>query len=301
MRRTRAIIVASLCFNLLAAAGVGYLVHRRGDVRWLAAKAGRAKKQARHIDTVTPAKKSFFLMVKEEQRHPVELVSVEGCPAFLILPADASHEPRPWVWFAPTLLPAYPNQANAWLFERFLDAGIAVAGIDVGESYGSPEGVRKYSQFHEFVRKHYGFSSRPCLLAQSRGGLMLYNWASRNPGQVKCIAGISPVCDLRSYPGLSDACASFGMSVRDLEMNLSKYNPIDELKPLAEARVPILHLHGGQDALVPNEANSGELVTRYRQLGGRADLIIIPNEGHTDSGSFFRNEELVEWVLRQLK
>jgi hypothetical protein len=37
------------------------------------------------------------------------------------------------VWYAPTL-PSLPEARENWMFERFLAAGIAVAGVDVGES-----------------------------------------------------------------------------------------------------------------------------------------------------------------------
>ena len=45
---------------------------------------------------------------------------------------------KPWIFYAPTL-PAYPDKAETWMHEKFLEAGIAVAGIDVGEAYGSPK------------------------------------------------------------------------------------------------------------------------------------------------------------------
>jgi hypothetical protein len=34
---------------------------------------------------------------------------------------------------------------------------------------------------------------------------MLYNWACEHPESVACIAGIYPVCNLRSFPGLDRA------------------------------------------------------------------------------------------------
>src|SRR5512140_1453086 len=73
---------------------------------------------------------------------PGEVFEVEGHTAFVILPpAENRHtnRPTPWVWYAPTL-PNLPEARERWMFERFLAAGIAVAGMDVGESYGSPQG-----------------------------------------------------------------------------------------------------------------------------------------------------------------
>jgi len=67
---------------------------------------------------------------------PGEMFLVQGRPAFLITSTNVV-KGKPWVWYAPTL-PPYPAQEERWMFERFMADGISIAGIDVGESYGSP-------------------------------------------------------------------------------------------------------------------------------------------------------------------
>src|SRR5579871_3373687 len=100
-----------------------------------------------------------------------EVFAVKGHAAFLILPpASSSAAPIPWVWYAPTL-PGLPDEAEKWMFERFLAAGIAIAGIDVGESYGSPAGQALFSDLYRVLTTRRGLSKRPCMLARSRGGL----------------------------------------------------------------------------------------------------------------------------------
>jgi len=49
--------------------------------------------------------------------------SVEGDTAFLILPAQ-SNDKLPWIWYAPTL-PGLPGAEEVWMFDKFLQAGIA--------------------------------------------------------------------------------------------------------------------------------------------------------------------------------
>ena len=90
------------------------------------------------------------------------------------------------------------------MFERFLKAGIDVAGIDVGESYGSPDGQRLFTALYDELTQPDGapsFSNHPVLLGRSRGGLQTLAWAAENASRVGGWAGIYPVCDLRSYPG----------------------------------------------------------------------------------------------------
>ena len=166
------------------------------------------------------------------------------------------------------------------MFQRFLDAGIAIAGVDAGESYGSPTGRRIYASLYAELVEKRGLSKRPVLLARSRGGLMLYGWAAEHPESVAGIAGIYPVCNLRSYPGLAKACGAFRMTEAQLAKSLRKHNPIDRLAPLAKAGVPIFHIHGDRDRVVPLSDNSGELHRRYRKLGGTMTLRTVEGQGH---------------------
>jgi hypothetical protein len=161
-------------------------------------------------------------------------------PAFVILPkGDAPAAPRDWVWYAPTFRNQYPNARHTFLLERALKAGMGVAGIDVGESYGSPEGTRLFEGFHEAIVGKFKLSPKAVLLPQSRGGLMLYNWATLHPDQVARIAGIYTVCDLLSWPGLDRSCGAYRMTADQLAKELPRCNPIELLAPLAKAKVPI--------------------------------------------------------------
>lgn len=227
----------------------------------------------------------------------LQIGEVQG---FVILPqAPAADGSKPWVWYAPSYWKGYPNERLDWLFSRLLQHGFAVCGTNVGDSFGSPQSRKIYSQFYAHVVKEYGLAPQVCLLPQSRGGLMWYNWAVENPEKVKCIGGIYPVCDLTSYPGLAATAAAYGMSETELTAQLAQHNPIERLAPLARAKVPILHLHGDQDEVVPLERNSGLLIQRYQALGGPGALQVIRGKGHAEIPEFFESEELLAFLLRQ--
>ena len=230
-----------------------------------------------------------------------EVFSVKDCTAFLILPEQAAaNNETPWVWYAPTL-PGLPGTEEKWMFQQFIHAGIAVAGINVGESYGNPKGRALFSAFYEELVLKRGPSKTPCLLARSRGGLMLYNWAAEHSSSVACIAGIYPVCNLSSYPGIKIACGAYGMTEEQLNAKLTDHNPIDRIETLAKAHVPIYHIHGDSDTVVPLELNSGELAQRYRQLGGAITLNVIKGQGHNMWSGWFQCQELVNFVIAQAK
>jgi pimeloyl-ACP methyl ester carboxylesterase len=230
-----------------------------------------------------------------------EFFSVEGRPAFLALSAKApAGEPRPWVLFAPSL-PNSPNHHEEWLLRQLLDAGVSIAGIDVGESHGNPAGRAHYTALHRELTERRGLAPKAVLLGRSRGGLMTLCWAAENPEKVAAFAGIFPVCDLASWPGLAKAAPAYGMTPAELQANLAAHNPIARLAPLAAAKIPLFAIHGDADKLVPLDANSALMKSRYAALGGEMELIIPPGQGHTHWEGFFRCRELVDFVVKQAR
>jgi pimeloyl-ACP methyl ester carboxylesterase len=260
-----------------------------GGLALAAGVANADEKPARDATQKVPAKALPF---------PGEVFAVADCPAFLISPGETDRKgPLPWVWYAPTL-PGLPENAEKWMFERFLKAGIAIAGIDVGESYGSPKGREKFSALHKYLVEQRKLSTKPVLLARSRGGLQLLSWACDHPDQVGGFAGIYPVCSIASYPGVDKAAGAFELSADQLKADLAKYNPVDQLAALARAKVPLFAIHGDVDTVVPLELNSGEVARRYRALGGAMELIVPPGQGHNMWAGFFECRELVDFVLK---
>ena len=231
-----------------------------------------------------------------------ESFQINGNDAFLILPKNNAwnkNSATPWIWYAPTLN-GLPAVSEKWMFEHFLKAGVAIAGIDVGESYGSPQGRKLYEEFYRYLTENRQLGTKPCLLARSRGGLMLYSWAAEHPEIVSGIAGIYPVCNIASYPGIERACGAFQLTAEQLTSQLSQHNPIDRLKGLAEAGVPIFHIHGDKDKVVPLDQNSGIVSKRYKEWGGSMDLEVVPGGGHDMWNGWFQSERLVDFALGSL-
>ncbi|MGD0225476.1 MAG: prolyl oligopeptidase family serine peptidase [Terriglobia bacterium] len=235
--------------------------------------------------------------------------AVPGGSGFVIKPNHSeSAGLKPWLWYAPTFVKAtpqmgrYPNASLTWLFTRLLDKGVWIAGGDVGESCGNSQGRKAYTRFYKYVQKEFALSPQPCLLAQSRGGLMLYNWAVEHPHDVGCIAGIYPVTNLESWPNLGGERIqqAYGMSEAELRKHLRKNNPIDRLAPLARAHVPIFHIHGDADKVVSLQQNTLEFASRYNALGGKADVEVIHGKGHEEVPEFFESERLLDYLLRFL-
>jgi len=231
---------------------------------------------------------------------PGDVLTVAGRTAFLIEAKVEHGQPKGWVWYAPTL-PNLPGPEERWMFERFTRAGISIAGVDVGESYGSPAGLKLFSDLYREMTEKRGFAKKPVLLGRSRGGLMTLSWAADNPDKVAAFAGIYPVCSVASYPGLAKAAPAYGLTGDELKQRLAEFDPVDRLAPLAKAKVPLFAIHGDVDTVVPLEANSGLVKTRYQSMGGPMELLVPKGQGHSMWEGFFRCEELVAFVIKHAK
>lgn len=219
--------------------------------------------------------------------------------AFVIAPEAAAKTDlgKPWVWYAPTFHKKLPKASDeGWMIERLHAKGIAVAGIDVGESMGNPNGRAAFQKLYEHMVEQ-GYSTKPVLLARSRGGLMLYNWAVEHPNCVAGVAGVYPVCNLLSYPGLNKAAKAYGMTPDELTANLDQHNPIERLAPLAKAKVPVYHIHGDKDGLVPLNKNSAILGQRYKALGGPVTIEVIKDGGHDMKRHWFESQNLTDFMI----
>ena len=234
---------------------------------------------------------------------PGEAFRCADRPAFIFWPKpELRSEPQPWIFYAPTL-PPYPDEAEKWMHQQFLDAGVAVAGIDVGEAYGSPASRELFEKLYAELTERRGFAKQPCLLGRSRGGLWVSSWAADHPERFAGLAGIYPVFDWRTYPGVEQAAGAYGLSGEQLLAKAGELNPISRADRLAEARLPVFLIHGDVDTVVPLAENSAALAEAYRKQGAADSLrLVVPQgQGHNMWEGFFRCQELVDFAVARAR
>lgn len=227
---------------------------------------------------------------------------VEGHQAYLRA-APTAAPGKPWIWYAPNVGGNFIILKHKMYTDAFLQAGIAIASYDLGEVRGAPGSTAKFSHFYDAMVKR-GYSAKPILLGQSRGGLMTLAWACRNPDKVTAWAGIYPVCNLESYPlrlSKKETLADFGMEEALLRAKLDELNPVSLLGGLAKQKVPMFSVHGDADKIVPLEENTQLLQQRYQALGGTCEVKLIPKGGHEVTPAFFECRELIDFILKQVK
>ena len=234
---------------------------------------------------------------------PGEAFLVESRPAFILWPDEQLRKkPQPWVFYAPTLA-GYPDEHEKWMHEQFLAAGVAVAGIDVGEGYGSPASRKLFDAFYDEMISKRGLAKKPCLLGRSRGGLWVTSWACDHPDRFSGLAGIYPVFDFRTYPGLEKAAPAYDLSPADLEQHLNDLNPIARMPVLAKARLPVFIIHGDEDVVVPLKENSSTFAEAYKQANAAnsIELVVVKGQGHNFWEGFFRCQKLIDFVIARAR
>lgn len=213
------------------------------------------------------------------ERHDFLL---NGLKCIIVKPNVKPAKGKPWFWRA-RFFGAFPNADLA-----LLKLGWHVAHIEIEELYGSPESNRRFDLLYDFMTS-IGFSKKCVPVGYSRGGLDVYNWAAKNTDKVSCLYLDNPVCDFKSWPGgkgNGPGCQTSwqnclnAWNFTEEQAMAFKGNPIDNLKPLADAKVPILHVCGDADEVVPAEENTIIVEKRYKELGGNIQVIYKPGQKH---------------------
>ena len=184
---------------------------------------------------------------------------------------------NPWIWRA--RFPDWHTTADSILVAE----GLHLVYIDTDNKFGSPEAMSIWDDFYQHLKSTYHLHSKVALMGVSRGGLFVYNWAKKNPQRISCIYAEAPVCDFKSWPGgfgQGEGSAKAWEQLKkeygfksDLEAKAYQSIPLNNLEKLAKVKVPILHMIGLEDEIVPPEENSLLLVNNYIKLGGIATVI----------------------------
>ena len=223
-------------------------------------------------------------------------------PCKVVVPAKVASG-KPWIW-----------RARFWGHEpqtdvALLDQGFHVVYADVAGLFGSPKAVERWNEFYRYLTEEHGFDKKAVLEGMSRGGLIIFNWTACNPDKVHCIYADAPVCDFKSWPGGKGSGKgsppSWGQCLKAYTLTEDqalayKKNPTDNLEPIANAKIPLLHVVGDIDDVVPVSENTALIEKRYLELGGPIQVIHKPDVGHHPH-SLKDPQPIVDFILQHAR
>lgn len=226
----------------------------------------------------------------------------KGVEYFIVEPHRVA-KGAPWIW-----------RARFWGHEPqtdidLLEHGFHLTYCDVANLYGSDKALKRWNEFYKLAAKA-GLSKKVALEGMSRGGLIIYNWAASNPDKVACIYADAPVMDFKSWPmgkGLSEGSTedtkhlmeAYGFSSEAKALDWKK-NPVDHAQALAKAGIPMLHVVGDADDVVPVAENTGIFEKRLADCGYNLRVIHKPGVGHHPH-SLNNPQPIVDFILTATK
>ena len=216
---------------------------------------------------------------------------LEGIACRVVIPKKIA-DGRPWVWRARFF--GHEPQFDIAMLNR----GYHLVYCDVAGLFGNTEAVSRWNKFYNYLRFEHLFSDRVILEGMSRGGLIIYNWAAKNPGKVAAIYADAPVMDFKSWPKINPTILKVYRFKNEQEAKAYKGNPVDNLAPLAKAGIPIIHVVGMDDKVVPVSENTQVAERRYKKMGGTFKVIRKKGIGHHPH-SLKDPSPIVEFVTSQ--
>lgn len=227
------------------------------------------------------------------------LFNDNGVEYYIVKPYRVA-QGNPWIWRARFW--GHEPQVEIELLER----GFHLTYCDVANLYGADEAVKRWDRFYALAVQA-GLHEKVVLEGMSRGGLIIYNWAAANVEKVACIYADAPVMDFKSWP-MGKGTAP--RSEVDTERLLSAYgfrseeealqwggNPIDHAAILAKAGIPMLHVVGEEDKVVPVSENTALFAKRLAAYHYKLNVINKPGIGHHPH-SLNNPEPIVRFILR---
>lgn len=213
-------------------------------------------------------------------RHDFE---VDGLKVLVVEPAKPLPG-RPWAWRGEF----FGAFANADV--ELVKAGWHLAYVSVPDLYGAPKAMASWEKVYAALVNDYGLSPKPGLIGLSRGALYCLAWAEAHPDRTLAVYLDNGFCNFRSKPtapGIEAEWAKFLKAYEfkdDKEASASKLNPIENLEPLAKAKVPMLLVYGDSDKVVSYKENSEIVFKRYKELGGPVEQIVKAGGDHHPHG-----------------
>jgi pimeloyl-ACP methyl ester carboxylesterase len=216
---------------------------------------------------------------------------VDGADVIVVAP-EQPLAGRPWAWRG-EFFGAFAN-ADVELVKK----GWHLVYMSVPNLFGSPKAMARWEKFYDVLVKDHGLHPKPGLIGVSRGALYCMAWAAAHPDQTLVVYLDNGVCDFKSWPGgkpkeLGTGQGSAGEWQNllraydfkdDKEAIAFKGNPVDNLAPLAKAKVPLFLVYGDSDKVVPHKENSELVYNRYKELGGPVERVVKPGEDHHPHG-----------------
>ncbi|MBQ9775919.1 MAG: alpha/beta fold hydrolase [Lentisphaeria bacterium] len=205
----------------------------------------------------------------------------EGRLAWVAEPETPAGDGR-WSWCTQWAEAFVPRVGTVALLQN----GFHHAHIDIFDTKASPEGVAVMGRFHDFLVSR-GLSAKANMIGMSWGGFISLRYSSTYPERIAAIYLDAPVCNAAD-PGAEAAdrveaiSEQYGLSVEELKTSL--LNPLNNLKFLADYKIPLYIATGEDDTLVKVSSNINLVEEELKRMGVAYEIVRRQVWGHHPHG-----------------
>lgn len=214
----------------------------------------------------------------------------QGHEAWVVEP-PAGVSPRegmPWTWTIQWWSAYVPRTG----VPKLLKQGYHHVMIDMYESRGSDEALPVFAAFQHFLVDELGFARKTNLIGMSWGGFFSTRYAAHYPQNVNRIYLDCPLLNLAGRNNPNVDCGPW-KKFEPVDWTDDPRMPINMVKPIADAKIPILLVYGKADTVLDPRLNSEIFIPRFKKAGGDMRVIVRNLYGHHPHG-FEVDETVVE-------
>lgn len=208
--------------------------------------------------------------------------------AWIVEPSAPPLGDRPWTWTM-QWAEAFVDRTGAL---DLLAKGWYHTTIDLYSTRMNEEGLRIAAAYQCFLVETLGFAPKARLIGMSWGGFFSTRYAANYPENVARVYLDAPLLTFDIYAdGLADNPQALAEKIGPWAGRRpatswadSPEMPVNLAAKIAEARIPLLLLYGGQDQTVVPAANSETFIPRFKEAGGDIQVEFRHLFGHHPHG-----------------
>ena len=211
----------------------------------------------------------------------------DGYEAWVVCPVGETRKGRPWTWTM-QWADAFVPRTNV---PQMLRDGYHHVTIITFDRRMDEMGLKVSAAFQKYLVEKLGFAPKGYLIGMSWGGFFSVRYAATYPENV---AKIYLDCPLLTFHGFAPKGTPTEMAARigpwaaiapdDGDWMDDPRMPINIFPPIAQAKIPILLIYGGQDQTLDPDLNSRLFVPRFQRAGGDVTVIYRALCGHHPHG-----------------
>lgn len=198
----------------------------------------------------------------------------------LVIP-DKAAPGKPWVFRVGSL------QHDPQILLPLLEEGWHAASVELPNTYGTEATLAVMEAFQQLITEKHGLNAKSVLECYGSGSSAAFAYAAFHPERVASIYADGGVFDFRFLKpgqgqgiGHANQWEQFKKAYQfpdDASALAAARSPIDNLQPLATAKIPIYAACGEKDNVVVTAEQAEVAAARYQKMGGTFVVQLFPN------------------------